>query len=390
VGDVLEGLDRLVEQNLVQPSEAAGPPRFTMLETIREFAIEQLESSEGSYETLRRHGAFFLELAERANTEALSGDPDSPFDRLDSDLDNLRAAIDRATAASDLPAALSIATALERFWLLRNHSAEGRQILARLVDHPDAPDGPELAWATGAATDMEVWLGNYEAGRRLGERGVAAFRRIGDRAGLVNPLTSYGFAMIEVDPEKALTLIDESLDLARDVGDARLEATIPLARAVALLRLGRFADARVSLEQAVEGSRRVGDSYFETMSRYALARTELLMGDTAKAMEDYASAIEDSRSRDLRLGVAVGLDNYAEIALTAGDVRRAVRLASAAGRMKEELGGGPPAQMIGATDPLVAGREQLGAKEFAREVAAGRAMDLDSTITEARALESAP
>jgi len=100
-------------------------------------------------------------------------------------------------------------------------------------------------------------------------------------------------------------------------------------------------------------------------------------------MIDYRRALEDSRAADLLIGVAVGLDNYAEIALDGGDIRRAVRLASAGARMKEQLGGGPPSSMIGAKDPLVIGRKELGDDVFEAEADAGRTMTLDTAISEA-------
>jgi predicted ATPase/class 3 adenylate cyclase len=385
VDDVAATLEHLVAQSLVQPVGAGDEPRFTMLATIQEFAAEQLEASGEALDLRARHGRWFRRLAERAEAASQGPDAEPWFDRLEMDVDNLRAAIERAAGDGDLRTALAITAALERFWLQRNHSAEGRQLLAGLIDRPDAPPGPEFARAARAAVGIETWLGDYAAGRRFGALSVAAFRELGDRAGLVDPLTSLGFATIEVDPEAALALIDESLELARAVGNVRAQATIPLARAIALFRLGRLADARASLELAVASTRETGDRYFEVMSRVALARAELLLGDFPAAAADYEQALLDSRAVDLRIGVAVSLDNYAELAIRSGDVPRAVRLASAAARMKEELGGGPPSGMIGEVDPLAVGGAELGPEEFEREFAAGRAMDMDSAIAEARA-----
>jgi predicted ATPase/class 3 adenylate cyclase len=383
VEDVARTLDLLAEQSLLQASASGAEARFTMLETIREFASERLEASGETAMMQERHAAYFLEMARAAEAGMRGPEGIGWLDRLDADLDNLRAAITRADARGDIRTALSIAAGLERFWLQRNRSAEGREILESLVDRADPSVGSEYARATSAATSMEVWLGNYAAGRSFGERSVAAYRELGDAAGLVEPLGSFGFAMIEVDPQRALEIIDESLDLAREVGDVRAMASTPLARAVALFRLGRFPDARSSLVDAVTLTEQTGDRYFTMMSRYALARTELLMGDTEEAMRDYRRALEESRAADLGIGVAVGLDFYAEIALRAGDAPRAVRLASAASRMKDELGGGPPSWMLGAEDPLVVGRRTLGDEAFESEADVGRTMTLETAISEA-------
>ena len=383
VGDVAGTLDALAEQSLIQALPSGSVPRFTMLETIREYAGERLEASGEMATMYERHIRYFLEMARAAEAALRGPEGIGWLEVLEADLDNLRAAIARAEARGDARSALAIAAGLERFWLQRNHSAEGRETLSRLIDRADPSLGVEFARATSAATSMVVWLGDYAAGRSLGERSVAAYRQLGDRAGLVEPLGSLGFAMIEVDPARALTIIEESLDLAAEVADVRAVATMPLARAVALFRLGRFDEARSSLEDAVTLTEQTGDRYFTMMSRYALARTELLMGDTEEALRDYRKALEGSRAADLRIGVAVGLDNYAEMALGGGDVRRAVRLAAAAARMKDELGGGPPSSMIGLHDPLVVGRETLDPEAFDVEFEAGRTMTMETAIAEA-------
>jgi hypothetical protein len=95
--------------------------------------------------------------------------------------------------------------------------------------------------------------------------------------------------------------------------------------------------------------------------------------------------LETSRTLDMQMGIAFGLDHFGEVAIWAGDLRRAVRLAATAGRIKEELGGGISAWIGGMLEPLIVGREQLSADEFDREVAAGRVRDIDTAIEEALA-----
>ncbi|MDP9244979.1 MAG: hypothetical protein M3O77_07830, partial [Chloroflexota bacterium] len=387
VADVAATLEALAGQSLIHAMESE-ELRFTMLATIGEFASEQLEVSDEAAVVRQRHAAFFRRLAEQAYAESQGPGAEPWFDRLEADLDNLRAAIARAASDRDLPTALAIAGSLGPFSLQRNHSAEGRRILAGLIERPDVPAGREFAGAAAAAAYMDAWLGDYPSAARMGELAVAAYRQLGDRAGLSDALGSLGFATIERDPNAALAMFDESLVLAGERADLGVEGRLSLARAIALFRLGRLADARASLELAVEFGRQTGDRYFEMMARYPLARTKLLMGDTLDAMRDYQATLEEFRALDMRIGVAVGLDNYAEVAVWSGDVRRGVRLAAAAARMKEELGGGPPASLIGAVDPLGVGRDDLGVEEFEREVAAGRAMDVDTAVAEALATQA--
>lgn len=109
------------------------------------------------------------------------------------------------------------------------------------------------------------------------------------------------------------------------------------------------------------------------------------MGEIAEGMADYRLMLETWQVLDLRLGIAYGLERVGEVAIWAGDVPRAVRLGATAARIKEELGGGLSPWIGGALEPLVVGREQLSAVEFDREVAAGRAMDIETAVEEALA-----
>ena len=175
VGDIETTLEGLVDQNLVQLSAAVGDARFAMLETIGEFAHERLEASGEGPELRRRHREYFRGLC--ADAGALSSDPmrDARFDRIEADLDNIRAAIARAVDDGDTADALGIAADLRAFWLERNHSAEGVRTLVALIDGSDSPDVPEFAPATAAAAAISTWLGDYATSRRMGELSVRAW-----------------------------------------------------------------------------------------------------------------------------------------------------------------------------------------------------------------------
>jgi hypothetical protein len=107
------------------------------------------------------------------------------------------------------------------------------------------------------------------------------------------------------------------------------------------------------------------------------------MGDVADGLAAYRSVLETSERLNLLLGVAVGLDYFAEVAIWSGDVERAVRLGAAASRLKETLGGGVPPRMGGAADPLDVGQRDLSPEAFLQALEAGRAMDTDTAIAEA-------
>jgi predicted ATPase/class 3 adenylate cyclase len=128
--DVLDGLQSLVEKSLLrQRADADGEPRFWMLETIREYAVELLDAAGTLDEARRVHAEWFLGLAEHVDLESRTGDQAALFDRLDADNDNLRAALDWAEETGDGVLMLRLATALWGFWATRGHIAEGTAVL---------------------------------------------------------------------------------------------------------------------------------------------------------------------------------------------------------------------------------------------------------------------
>ena len=129
-GTLLDGLDSLVEKSLLrQRADSDGEPRFWMLETIREFALEKLESAGEADAVRRRHADWFAELAEALDAESRTGDQAASIARLGDDHSNLRAAINRAREGRDGELLLRLATALWPFWSTRGYVAEGRRAL---------------------------------------------------------------------------------------------------------------------------------------------------------------------------------------------------------------------------------------------------------------------
>ena len=385
VVDVERSLEGLVDQSLVQVSHGAGGARFTMLETIGEFAEERLRGSGEEAELRRAHWRYFRQLAEDAG-----GRPhparDARLDGLDADLDNLRAAILRAVEDGEPTDALGLAAALRPFWLERNHGGEGLRTLVALSEQSVLPVGSEFARATAAAAAICTWLGDYATARRMGGLSVAAWGPLDDRWGFADAVGTLAFATIEVDARKALGLNEESLRAYRAIGDIAGEGQALLGRATAQFALGGLAETRETLERSLGLLRQAGDVYFAVFCSVFLGRIKLLMGEVG-GVHEYRDVLKTSRKLGLLLGVAVGLDYVAEMAVLAGDLERAVRLGATADRIKEELGGGIPPRMGGALDPLAVGRERLSAQAFEREVAAGRAMDIDSAVDDALEVE---
>jgi predicted ATPase/class 3 adenylate cyclase len=181
----LDDLEALVDKSLVRIRETN---RFWMLETIREYATEQLEASGEVEELRRRHAAHFLALAEEAEPYAREVDA-GWLDRLDRELDNLRAALDWLELVGETQLVLRLAGALDDLWGSKGHLAEGRR---RLEDALAADESPTAARAKAlnAAADMAIGDAHVAAVRLRAGEALTLHGQLGNKWALPGPFTS--------------------------------------------------------------------------------------------------------------------------------------------------------------------------------------------------------
>ena len=221
--DVLEGVSSLVEKNLLrQRQDAVGEPRFWLLETIREFGLERLQTNGASEEMHRRHAAYFLDLAERVSSAAGGVDQQRWFDRLDADNANVRAAIEWTRKSDRRELTLRFATALWPFWAARGHFTEGREILEEEV----AVAGERSARALLGLCKLRASTGSGAADLLpLAQEALEKCERLGDTFSLAQAWNQLGqiqgsllgqHGVAEQSWKKALTYAEQ--------GDHRAEA----------------------------------------------------------------------------------------------------------------------------------------------------------------------
>ena len=175
-GDALDALTSLLEKSLVRQREGVdGEPRFRMLETIREFAMEQAVES-GRWAALReRHAALFRELSETLASRVMSSEKRQWLDRLEEEHDNLRAAITWAQETGAAELALRMAASLWRFWQMRGYLVEGLDRVTQALAMPHAAEHPEArADALSAAAGLAYWLADGQRARDLYEQEIEA------------------------------------------------------------------------------------------------------------------------------------------------------------------------------------------------------------------------
>src|SRR5439155_19674748 len=218
--DALDGLTTLVEQSLLRRAEAdSDEPRFELLETIREFAAEQLQAAGEAAELARRHALHFTDVAEAAAPD-LTRSPEAG-DRLGEDLDNFRAALQWALDTGEVEAGFRLGFSLWRYWQQRAHLREGRAWFDRLLALPgaEARTSARASGLTGAA-GIAYWQNDYAAATAWYDEAESIFRELGDKPGLADALyNTASMTALAGDMPTALARFREGEALARELGD---------------------------------------------------------------------------------------------------------------------------------------------------------------------------
>ena len=428
-GDVLLLLGRLVEQSLVlaEPGKVDGGLRYRMLEPVRQYALEKLEEGDERDETRRRHARYYLALAERARPELKGPDQSSWLDRLEAEMDNLRAALGWSLDRGDVEVALRMVAELWWFWYKRGHLNEGRRWLEEALGKSVSPTGaptPARAEALNGAGVMARNQADFEQAQTWLEESLALQRELGDERGAADVLVNLGtVALDRGDYPRSAALFEESLSLRRKLGDR-------WGIALALNNLGVVARARGDLAEAAslgeEGLgmfRALGDRagvamvlsnlgkvaeegdapaeaaefYGESLALYRelgekksiallgcrLGGISSIRGDHARAEALYDESLRLHGELGDRLGICQDLEGVAAMRAARGRPDSAARLWAAAEALRERIGAPPKRPERARYEPLVAkAREALGEEDFAKAWAEGR------NLTPERALDA--
>jgi predicted ATPase/class 3 adenylate cyclase len=353
--DQLESLDSLVEQSLVRQSEGAdGEPRFWMLETIREFAMEQAIET-GRWDGLREgHGVLFRGLAESVAAAVMSSEKRPVLDRLEEEHDNLRAAIGWALETDAAETALCLTASLWRFWQMRGYLAEGLERVTQALALPHSREHPvERADALSAAAGLAYWLADAARSRSLYEEEIAARRELGDRTGLAEALYGISFTWAIIDlasteaADRARGYITEALGIYEDLGD-----TAGIGKC--LWALANVDWGAHDLDAAREHALRAAEAFEAVDDRFNLGWACYTLGLAALAELDRGprpDQVEEARMRlteALRIfdeaqdvtGYALVLDAFAVLAAHLGDRARAARLSAVVDMLERTSGTG--------------------------------------------------
>ena len=391
--DVLDGIEALQRNSLLQLEDTADEePRFRMLETIREYGLERLAASGEEEELRRRHAAYYLAFAEEAARGIYTPATALWLDRLETDHDNLRAVMRWCIEHRNAETGLRLASALWSFWYVRGHVTEGRTLLALLLTCPeaDAVTAPRAEALLGAG-QLALTQGDYTAAWTSLQQSIAMHRELADERGTAAALLSAGFvARLQEEYPTARTLLEEGLTLARRTGHTFIAAAT-------LHHLGMIAAdldhdhpaARRLLEESLTLYRTLGFPRFVALVLLSLGDVALAEGSHARAHELLHESLTGMREVGENLGIPGALDTVAHLAVTQGQVERAVRLAGAAEQLRTASGTHTwPVAERTRTQWLTSAHETLDETLFRAAWAQGQATTQQQAIADA--LEETP
>jgi len=382
----LEGLTSLVDQSLIRRTETAGESRFSMLETIREFALERLREAGELEEMSRRHADHFLRLALEAEPHLTAGDQVEWLDRCDREHANIRAALRWAVEADEAGRAQEAAGALWRFWQQRGHLAEGRRWFEEILAVPSGRQPtPARAKALIGAGGIAWWQQDRAATGIFYAEAVAIERELGDPARIAEALYNLAFVVAGDDLAAAGRLLEESLDLFRRVGDERGVAQVLTMLVMQDAQAGNWEPVVDSLEEVVAIWRGVGDRLHLAFDLLWLAFADGRVGRLPEARSAALEALDLFREVDNATGIGITFTDMAFLATWEGRHEDAIRLAGASESVKERVGG-PPGAIGGLLegDPVAEASAHLSEEAARRAWEEGRAMSLDEAVALAR------
>ncbi len=338
----LDLLTGLVEKNLLLQRE--GPesePRFRMLETVREFVLEQLEAHGEADGAHRARATFFVTLVEDAAPHLRRSQRDRWLRRIDTDMDNLRAVVAWSSAGADGGEALvRIVNGLGfLYWRIRGHLHEGWRwgelALAAPVGRPPSAVRMRLLWATGA---LAAYMDRHAMARAWLEESARLARAAGDDTLLGLSLVCLGYAESHQGERAAAAHIEEALSVLRAAGDPE---DLLLGLNVAIVPyelLGDLAAARVVLAESLATARELGDEWALALALSDAGYLDLVERHWSSAGVHLERALALSRRLGDEASVAFNLKNLARVSRYQGDDDRALALFEQSLAMYRRLG----------------------------------------------------
>jgi predicted ATPase len=320
---VLDALAGLIDKSLVYRQDSTSETRFSMLDTVREYALERLRDAGEEEMAVAARTRYFLPLAEQAVPALRGPDQIRWLDRLTADHDNLRAVLRDAIARLDAEVALRLASSLWQFWVTRGHIGEGLEWLEAAL----ALVGGSMAFraqALYAAGNLAYLRSRHARATQIHEAAMQAHEALGDGAGVARSMTSLGLiANAQGDYPTARRWLEKGLALYRESGhEAGVGSCLHNLAVVALVQ-EQSELARQELEESLAIWQRVGNVANEAAALLELGRLHLYFGDLERADELVHRSLAIHEQINAPDRIAYCLNVLGTLAYHQGDLDRA-------------------------------------------------------------------
>ncbi len=320
-----DGIGALVDQSLVRrAADSAG--RATLLEPIREFALERL-AADGEIETIRdRHAEHFLALAEEASTRLAGADQGHWLDRLDVERDNLRAAVGWAIERPNPDAAIRLTFAIWRFWQKRGYLDEGAARLRAILDAPWSLTHPLRPKALEAYGSVRYWQGRIEDALPAYEEATRLWRAAGDAPEIANALYNEAFTRGVAEPLVARPMLEEAAAIYRELHDDVGLGNVLWAAGIAAINTNDAARSEGLFIEAREHFRRSGERTMEAWADHMLGAALAFRDEFDEADAVFTASLDHFEEVGDVAGIAIVLGDLAIGEYRRGHLERSARL----------------------------------------------------------------
>ena len=338
--EILDLLTHLIDKSLVIVElEQHGQRRYSMLETVREFAAVRLFQSMETQAVRRQHLRVFLSLAESAYAERASREQEWA-NVLQSEIDNLRAALDFARV-DDTERYLELVGALAWFWQVRSHLREGREYLTAALSLPhSATRTAARARALLGGAHMLSWQGSdHLTAQSWISEAIKLWRELGDDREVAFALEGLGWTQLHTaDDETARKTFEESLRLQQAVGDPIGINRAQVGLAQVLVALSEVEAARPMALEIIRFSEAHDDKRSQHFGWHFLADCALIEGNCEESLQLYKRSLEIARQLGDQIETSFEVQGVAMSLAGLGHPRQAVVLASAAKAEWDRIG----------------------------------------------------
>ncbi|HUR99530.1 MAG TPA: protein kinase [Pyrinomonadaceae bacterium] len=337
--EVVDAITSLLDKSLlIRVDGKGGEYRFGMLEVVREYAEQALQTAGESEAATHAHAEYFVSLGEKAEPFLQAAQSAEWLDRLEDEHDNLRAAM-QWSLTNDPPLAVRLAVAVRNFWLLHSHLSEGYKWLKAALERGGEPAASlrfKLMNGLGLAARFR---GDYETARKAYTDGLAAGKEAGDKQGVA--LSSRGLGLVAMqqgDAGAAREFFESGLAISRELDD-KFGVAISLSFLGDLARTERdFSRARPLFEESLALFRDLDNKSAVSDALNNLGAACFGEGDLGLSKKHFAEAANLAFDLGNKMTISYSLDGFAALAVEKGDLERAAQLCGAAEALRESIG----------------------------------------------------